>query len=140
MGADVVRRATGSCLCGGVSFTIEGPLRDVVVCHCGQCRKTTGSRVEATKARNEHIRFVSDATLAWYPSSPEAARGFCSRCGGNLFWRQTGAEATSIMAGTLDPPTGLRVTRHIFCDDRSDYDEITDGKPCYAGASPEGLD
>ena len=44
-------RATGSCLCGGVSFTIEGPLRGVVVCHCGQCRKTTGSRVEAAKAR-----------------------------------------------------------------------------------------
>jgi hypothetical protein len=31
------------------------------------------------------------------------------------------------MAGTLDPPTQLRLTQHIFVADKSDYYEILDG-------------
>ncbi len=30
---------SGSCLCGGVRFRIEGGLAPTQVCHCGQCRK-----------------------------------------------------------------------------------------------------
>jgi hypothetical protein len=30
----------GACLCGGVRFTLTPPLRDVIACHCSQCRKT----------------------------------------------------------------------------------------------------
>ena len=33
---------------------------------------------------------------------------------------------TSITAGTLDLPTGLRIDSHIFTADKSDYYEITD--------------
>jgi hypothetical protein len=33
------------------------------------------------------------------------------------------------MAGTLDVPTGLTITRHIFVDYKSDYYRIDDGMP-----------
>jgi hypothetical protein len=33
------------------------------------------------------------------------------------------------MAGTLDPPTELKLQQHIFVADKSDYYEITDGAP-----------
>ena len=126
-------RATGSCLCGGVAFAVHGPLRDIVACHCSQCRKTSGNFVAASRAKTADIAFSADGTLAWYRSSDTAERGFCSRCGGNLFWRPTGGDTTSIMAGALDPPTGLHIREHIFCADKSDFYEITDGKPCSAG-------
>lgn len=124
-------RARGGCLCGGVRYEIHGPLRDVIACHCSQCRRTSGHFVAASEARSADLVLLESATLRWYRSSPEAERGFCSRCGGNLFWRPTGAEpgVTSIMAGTLDTPTGLRVVRHIFVADKSDYYPITDGAP-----------
>ena len=32
-------RAAGGCLCGRVRYTVRGPLRGVLVCHCGQCRR-----------------------------------------------------------------------------------------------------
>ena len=119
-------RARGGCLCGGVRYEIHGPLRDVIACHCSQCRKTSGHFVAATQSRTADLVLTESATLRWYLSSAEAERGFCMRCGGNLFWRPTGGEqgVTSIMAGTLDAPTGLRVMEHIFVADKSDYYEI----------------
>lgn len=119
-------RARGSCLCGGVRYEVRGPLRDVIACHCSQCRKTSGHFVAASQALDADLVLLGSATLEWYRSSPEAERGFCSRCGGNLFWRPTGRApgVTSIMAGTLDAPTGLRVIQHIFVADKSDYYEI----------------
>ena len=118
--------ARGGCLCGGVRYEAKEPLRDIIACHCSQCRKTSGHFVAATQVPTEHLTLTESATLRWYPSSATAERGFCSRCGGNLFWRPTtlGSTTTSIMAGTLDVPTGLRITQHIFTADKSDYYEI----------------
>jgi hypothetical protein len=124
--------AHGGCLCGGVRYEVNGALRDVIACHCSQCRRTSGNYVAATSARNADLVLTSDATLAWYRSSDEAERGFCARCGGNLFWRQVGGRNTSIMAGTLDPPTRLKLAVHIFVEAKSDYYEIADGVPQHA--------
>ena len=119
----------GGCLCGGVRYRVRGPLRDVIACHCSQCRRTSGHYVAATSAAVEDLVLESAATLAWYRSSAQAERGFCSRCGGNLFWRPepAGEPRISIMAGTLDVPTGLRTLEHIFVADKSDYYELSDG-------------
>jgi hypothetical protein len=121
----------GGCLCGGVRYEVRGPLRDVIACHCSQCRRTSGHFVAAAAASTADLCFISDSTLTWYASSASAERGFCSTCGSNLFWRPTSAQAhtTSIMAGTLDTPTGLRLIEHIFVADKSDYYEVTDGLP-----------
>ena len=44
-------RQTGGCLCGAVRYRVAGPLRDVVACHCGQCRRSSGHHAAATAAR-----------------------------------------------------------------------------------------
>ena len=93
---------TGSCLCGAVKFTVSGPLRPVIACHCQQCRKTSGHHVAATSAARDAIKIEGDVT--WYTSSETAKRGFCGVCGSNLFWDGQG-QNLSIFAGTLDTPT-----------------------------------
>lgn len=122
---------TGSCLCGGVTFSVSRFVRPVVACHCGQCRKTSGHYGAATKARNDDFRMTSDETLSWYRSSEAAERGFCSRCGSSMFWRPVGGDSISIMAGALDAPTGLKLAFHIFAEDAGDYYEVNDGLPTY---------
>lgn len=124
---------TGGCLCSGVRYEISGPLRPVIGCHCRQCRKTSGHHVAATAAPRAALRLVAADTLRWFESSPDARRGFCGRCGGNLFWEQKGADATSIFTGTLDDASGLSIAGHIFVADKGEYYEITDGTPCFAG-------
>ena len=125
--------ATGRCLCGGVRYAVTGKLRPVMACHCTQCRRWSGNFVAATSARTADLTFADSATLAWYHSSETAERGFCVRCGSPMFWREVGGRHTSIMAGTLDPPTGLRLDRHIFVADKSDYYDLTDGLPQHEG-------
>jgi hypothetical protein len=59
-------------------------------------------------------------------SHAEARRGFCGECGSSLFWDPAGEERISIAAGTLDPPTGLRIIGHWYTSQASDYYDIPD--------------
>ncbi len=121
--------ATGACLCRGVQFEVRGPLRDVIVCHCGQCRRTHGHVAAYTSAARADVVLDEESTLKWYASSERARRGFCSECGASLFWEPKGEGRLAIAAGCLDTPTGLKTVRHVFVHDASDYYEITDDLP-----------
>ena len=129
-----VNEVTGSCLCHAVSFRVTGPLRPVIACHCQQCRKTSGHHVAATSAARDAVEIVGE--VRWYASSDQARRGFCPECGSNLFWDGSGTNL-SIFAGTLDAPTGLAIKGHIYCADKGDYYEITDGEPQADGRDPD---
>ena len=120
---------TGGCLCEGVRYRINGALRGVIACHCAQCRRTSGHFAAMTSALSANIELTASDTLIWYKSSDTAERGFCRRCGGNLFWRQFGRDDTSITAGTLDTPTHVSLQEHIFVADQSDYYSINDDLP-----------
>lgn len=121
--------ATGRCLCGAVRYEVTGPLRPVVACHCEQCRRTSGHFVAATATKRAHLRLLEDRGLRWFRSSAAARRGFCAECGSNLFWAAEGQPTVSIMAGSLDRPTGLRLVMHIFARQANDYYRIEDGLP-----------
>jgi hypothetical protein len=120
---------TGGCLCGAVRYSVSGPLRPVIMCHCTQCRRTTGHVMAATAARRADFRLVADGGLSWYVSSHEARRGFCGRCGSTLFWDGAGRDYLSIAAGTLDDSRGLTIAHHIFVADKGAYYEIEPGVP-----------
>jgi len=130
---------TGGCLCGGVKFEIDGPLRGVVNCHCTMCQKLNGGFGGHTRAKTTDVKFISDESLKWYNSSPIAKRGFCSTCGASLFWNPAGEDTTSILAGVLDLPTNLMTAGHIFVEEKPDYYEITDNLPQFGKSSNGGL-
>lgn len=121
------RTVTGGCECGAVRFTVTGALRDVVNCHCGQCRRFHGHVGAYTNTARAALSFGEERGLRWYQSSSFARRGFCGACGSSLFWQALEGDVISIAAGCLDAPTGLRTVRHIFVAHRGDYYEITDG-------------
>jgi len=130
--SDESEHATGGCLCGAVRYEVHGPLTEVHICHCGQCRRQSGHCVAATGAQRSDFLLTEERGLKWYRSSDYARRGFCGECGSALFWDDRGDEV-SINAGSLNAPTGLKTTKHIFVDDKGDYYEITDDLPKFAG-------
>jgi hypothetical protein len=125
-------RLHGGCLCGAVRYRVGGELRPVIACHCGQCRKTSGHFVAATAADDASLDIDDPSgALKWYRSSSFAQRGFCGQCGSNLFWKRDGGSATSIMAGSLDGDTALRLEAHIYTADKGDYYGLDDDIPCF---------
>lgn len=123
--------ATGSCLCGAVTYRLKGPLGPVIACHCAQCRKTSGHYVAATSARREDVEVSGE--VRWYASSPGARRGFCPTCGSSLFWDPNDGARLSIHAGTVDQAEGLELAGHIFTADKGAYYPISDPLPQVAG-------
>ena len=99
------------------------------MCHCTQCRRSTGHVMAATAARHADFRVLADGGLEWFSASPRARRGFCRRCGSTLFWQSEGRDYISIAAGTLDDSSGLEIACHIFVADKGAYYEIDDGMP-----------
>ena len=118
--------ATGRCLCGGVTFEVDGALRDVIDCHCVRCRRHTGHFMAATAAHPDHVTITGEQ-LRWYDATSTVQYGFCGECGSTLFWRATDKpDSLSIAAGTLDPPTGLKTTAALFTAAASDYHRLDD--------------
>jgi hypothetical protein len=123
---------TGGCHCGAVRYGVAGPMRSVVYCHCSQCRKQSGHYYAATSCANDRLQVTGSQDLTWYRASDTARRGFCSKCGSALFWQGDGSADISILAGSLDLPTGLKADRHIYVADKGDYYTIDDGLPQFA--------
>ncbi len=123
--------ATGSCLCGTIKYTVDGPLRDITACHCTQCRKQSGHFYAATSAADADLVIEGGDNLTWYEASDDAKRGFCKSCGSALFWKLNSEDKTSILAGSLDNEAGVKLIDHIFVADKGDYYEIKDGVPAY---------
>lgn len=118
-------RIKGGCLCGCVRYDVDGPLRPVVACHCIQCRKASGHYVAATQALAVDVSIIGE-TLAWFKSSDIAERGFCRRCGSNLFWRRHASPHISIFAGTIDGKTGLKIESQLYTESKGDYYDLPD--------------
>jgi len=131
---------TGGCLCGAVRYEITGPIRGVVNCHCSMCQRLHGSFGAHSKAPKAAIAVTEGRGLAWYATSERARRGFCRLCGSNLFWGPVDQDATGIVAGCLDQPTGLTTIGHIFTGEKADFVSIDDKQPRFEGSSEGALD
>ena len=115
---------TGGCLCSGVRFELEPPLRNVLVCHCSLCRRSGTLAGAYTAVPLEALRLAADGTLRWYVDVNERRRGFCGTCGATLFWTRAGDDTISVSAGALDGPTGLVTERHIYEADAADWESV----------------
>jgi hypothetical protein len=126
----------GGCLCGRVRFKTSGPLREVIFCHCSQCRKQSGLYFAATSVPADALELTGTEHITWYAASEFAKRGFCGTCGSALFWKPNDEARYAILAGTFDDPSCLVPGYHICTEGRAEFYAIADGLPQYPGSSP----
>ena len=118
---------TGSCLCGDIRFETSAKPQGASMCHCGQCRKQSGGIWSSAYVPEAELTITGP--VSWFASSDTAKRGICPRCGSFLFWKAHDENTISFSLGSVDGPTGLSLTKHIFVADKGDYYEIADGVP-----------
>ena len=119
----------GSCLCGAVTFEVEGELHPPDACHCRQCRKQSGHYFASTDVPRSAVTVHGGDKVTWFRSSERVRRGFCSICGSALFWDPIEKDWTGLSMGAFDGATGTRLRIHIFVADKGDYYDIADGLP-----------
>ncbi len=130
---------TGSCLCGGVRFEIEGPLAPIQVCHCAQCRKAQGApfATNIPVARSAWHLLAGAELLSGYESSPGKHRVFCRRCGAPVLSRRDSLpDVVRIRAGLLDEPIATRPGLHFHVASNCQWWPIDDALPQYPDACP----
>ena len=130
---------TGSCLCGGVRFTLLGTLEPIQVCHCGACRRAQGSAFAANipVADEAFVLESGEDLLQVYESSPGKDRVFCRTCGSPIFSRTTAVPGVKrIRTGLLAGPVASRPAFHAFVEDAADWWTISDDLPRYPGRKP----
>jgi hypothetical protein len=77
--------------------------------------------------------------LSWYQSTPEARRGFCSRCGSTLFFEsQRWADEIHIALAHMDESIDRSPKAHVFYDAHVDWFEVGDELDRLGG--PTGTD
>jgi hypothetical protein len=123
----------GACLCGAVSFEVEGELPRPDACHCTRCRKWSGHCFASTDVPRERVTVRGGENVRWYQSSEQVRRGFCSICGASLFWDPPHRDWIALSMGAFDRPTGTHLEKHIFTAHKGDYYEIADGLPRHHG-------
>jgi hypothetical protein len=122
----------GSCLCGKVTYELRGAPQTMYYCHCGMCRKATGSSFATNMlAQSDDFVIVTGRSLLKsYESSSDEYRHFCSECGSPVYGEAAVRPGVvSIRCGTLDTDPGARPVLHIYTASKSPWFTISDQLP-----------
>ncbi|MFY2507557.1 GFA family protein [Vibrio pectenicida] len=127
---------SGSCLCGEVSFEIEGEFQSFYLCHCEYCRKDTGSAHAANL-------FSSTANIKWNSGEDKIqkftlpatmhTKSFCCICGSAVPSKQMQDKLLVVPAGSLNSEISIKPNAHIFTSSKANWDESLEKIPMIDG-------
>ena len=116
----------GSCLCGGVRYEVTGAAQRFSHCHCGRCRKAsgTGNASLVVVTPQGSLTWLQGETLLSQYRVPEAERfynNFCSQCGSPMPRVVPELNGVLVPAGSLDAPPPLPDQVRIFWNSRAEW-------------------
>lgn len=129
----------GSCLCGGIRYEVDAALTQIAFCHCGMCRKASGSAFGANAPipRAAFRLVAGEALLKVYASSPGKQRRFCATCGSPVYSESDRLPQTiRLRLGLLDTPAGHRPDFHFMVSSKAEWFTISDALPQHEGFEP----
>jgi len=124
----------GSCLCGAVRYTITGAAKRFYHCHCGRCRKVsgTGHASNILVTPQDALTWTAGEALLRRYKVPDAERFyncFCSQCGSPMPRAVPQLDGVLIPAGSLNGEPAMRPNARIFWDSRADWSCSDDQLP-----------
>jgi hypothetical protein len=117
----------GQCHCGFVTYEAEIDPDAVLICHCTDCQRLTGSPYRVTaRAPRQAVRLTGNPPKIYTKiaeSGRERLLSFCPECGTPLFSSGTGdaAETWGIRWGSINQRSALKPARQIRCSSAADW-------------------
>lgn len=102
---------TARCCCGACSIEVEGAPLMNAICHCGNCKRRTGSAFGwSTYFADEQVVGRSGDVCCYEIGDGRQQRFFCAACGTTLYWKIAAQPGRTGIAGgcfvdPLPPPT-----------------------------------
>jgi hypothetical protein len=115
-------KTKAKCLCSSVEMEIELPntVTEIAACHCSMCRNWLGGPMLAIDCGI--LKSVNDeSSITRFQSSEWAERGFCNKCGTNLFYYLKPADQYHFSVGVLESDLQVKLSHQIFIDEKPDY-------------------
>ncbi len=110
----------GRCLCGAVTVSAVPVKQHLEACHCDMCRRWGGIAYVAVQCGSD-VSLTGEEHITRYTSSDWAERGFCGKCGSNLFYHFKPTGSYSFLAGLFDDLGERTLTEEIFVDEQPAY-------------------
>ena len=123
---------TGHCLCGAVTWQLDGDLIMTAICHCDHCQRQSGGAFSVNLiARDSQLSINGD--LKTYEERGERGddvyvrRRFCPSCGSPIVSElvKTGG-VIAVKAGTLDDKSAVLPNVEVWCVDRQPWVSLPD--------------
>lgn len=128
-------RISGQCHCGHVRYEAEIDPADIVICHCTDCQRLTGSAYRVTAiVATRNLRLTANPPKIYRKLGDNGRprlQSFCPECGSPVFTTGEGEDAatTGIRIGTIDQRRDLRPSRQIWCRSSLPWVEDLGGMP-----------
>ena len=71
------------------------------------------------------VAFEGEESIGRIRSSDWAERGFCSKCGSNLFYHIIDSPEYQVSAGLFDDQSKLRMSLQVFTDSKPEFYEFS---------------
>jgi len=113
---------TGGCFCGEVRYAVDATMAaDACVCHCENCRRTTGAPMVAWfSVKPDAFRITAGAPVR-FASSATGERQFCGRCGAQLTFQDRQLDEIDVTTASLDDPSAVAPRDQIWVDSRLEW-------------------
>jgi len=112
-----MKKITGRCLCGAVSFKVVNRFEKLYLCSCEQCRQITGSAFAANLfVGNEEFDWLGGAgdIVRYQVPGRDISKSFCRVCGSAVPWANGDGTKMIIPAGSLSGPVNVVERFRIF--------------------------
>ena len=129
----------GQCLCGQIRFEIHGPIRNIVHCHCSQCRRAQGSAfaTNGIVLLDDFRITAGEDSLSHYQLTGDQTRAFCRQCGSPIMSQSANRPAeVRVRIGTIESDITERPLAHIFVSSKANWDDICGELPQYDSYEP----
>ena len=110
----------GGCHCGNITFTAEIDPDQVMICHCTDCQRLTGSAFRVVvRAPRDKFQLRGGKPKTYVKTAESGTRrvqAFCPECGTPLY--STEADEPRLFGlrmGTIRQRNELRPTQQIWC-------------------------
>lgn len=123
---------TGGCYCGAVGYQVEDSFVYALNCHCGNCRRTTGSACKPFAGiLRDRLALTNGADRLMVHGDDFTNNTHCGTCGSLLYSVVREGQWVHVTLGTLIDAPSIRPSAHIFVGSKAPWHQITDDLPQY---------